>query len=62
MHNDVMTKTSEKTKKEIADQVITPKRRYYFPQQGKSVEAESREAANKLVEETKEEEDGDDSA
>lgn len=47
----------EMPKKKVAKRVISPKRRYYFPTLGKSVEATSREEAEAAV--TKEKEGGD---
>lgn len=40
----------ETPKQQIARKVITAKRRYFFPQHSLSVEAESQEAAQALVE------------
>lgn len=41
--------TEEKPKEEIGKSVITPKKRYFYPEAGRSVEADSKEEADKLV-------------
>lgn len=41
--------TEEKPKREVAQDVITPKKRYFYPEAGRSVEADSRDEADKLV-------------
>lgn len=43
------TQTEELSKREVAKEVITPKKRYFFPEEGKSVEAETQEEAEKKL-------------
>ena len=41
----------ETPKVEVAKSVVTPKKRYFYPEAGKTVEATSKDEADKLVKE-----------
>ena len=45
--------TEELPKEEVAKKVVTPNKHYFFPEKGKSVQAESLEEAQKKVEKDK---------
>jgi hypothetical protein len=51
--------TEEQPKKQIANKVITPKRKYFVPSTGRTVEAESLADAVTESEKTKQEKVGD---
>lgn len=55
-----MSKSNEKSadeqsKKEVAEKVVTPKQKYFFPKYGKTVEATSLAEATKEVEKAEKE-------